>query len=197
MIMQALLAVIFVLMPFAMFDGVLPDQDSSATVADNSGRAGFIAVDGATLETRIELAVTRGRAASSGSAYWVAYGFDVRPGVAVDFEMRNVRGVTTFDGLTIQENSKVETRNVAVFMLYEDGASKPSRVEVYNLDRKRNYGGHPVYWTGHADSGESLTLLRGMVASSADGEVTHHAVVAIGLHADPRVADILKAIILG
>ena len=193
--MNVILAVIFVLMPFAMFDGVLPDQDSSATAANNSGRAGFIAVDGATLETRIELAVARGR--SAGSAYWVAYGFDIRRGVAVDFEMRNVRGVTTFDGLTIQENSKAETRNVAVFMLYEDGAAMPSRVEVYNLDRKRNYGGHPVYWTGQADSGESLALLRGMVASSEDGDVTHHAVVAIGLHADPRVADILESIILG
>ena len=193
--MNALLAVIFILMPLAMFDGVLPDQDPSATAAENTGRAGFIPIDGATLETRIELAVARGR--SAGAAYWVAYGFEIRRGVAVDFEMRNVRGVTTFDGLTIQENSKVETRNVAVFMLYEAGAAEPSRVEVYNLDRKRNYGGHPVYWTGRADSGESLTLLRGMVASSADGDVTHHAVVAIGLHADPRVADILEAIILG
>lgn len=193
--MNAILAVIFVLMPFAMFDGVLPEQESSATAVDNSGRAGFIAVDGATLETRVELAVARGR--SAGSAFWVAYGFEIRRGVAVDFEMRSVRGVTTFDGLTIQENSKVETRNVAVFMLYADGAAMPSRVEVYNLDRKRNYGGHPVYWTGRADSGESLALLRGMIASSDNGDVTHHAVVAIGLHADPRVADILESIILG
>lgn len=197
MTMNAILAVIFVLMPFAMFDGVMPDQDSSATAASSSGRAGFIAVDGATLETRVELAVARGRSDRTGSAYWVAYGFDIRRGVAVDFEMRNVRGVTTFDGLTIQENSKVETRNVAVFMLYEDGAATPSRVEVYNLDRKRNYGGHPVYWTGRADSGESLALLRNMVATGVDGDVTHHAVVAIGLHADPRVADILESIILG
>ena len=193
--MNAILAVIFVLMPFAMFDGVMPDQDAAPAATQNAGRAGFIAVDGATLETRVELAVARGR--SAGSAYWVAYGFDIRRGVAVDFEMRNVRGVTTFDGLTIQENSKVETRNVAVFMLYEDGAATPSRVEVYNLDRKRDYGGHPVYWTGRADSGESLALLRNMVATGVDGDVTHHAVVAIGLHADPRVADILESIILG
>lgn len=195
--MYAIFAVIFVLMPFAMFDGVLPGQEDSASSTSNRSRAGFIGVDGATLSTRIELARARGRSATPDASFWVAYGFDVRRGVAVDFEMRNVGGVTTFDGLTIQENSKAETRNVAVFMLYEEGGAQPTRVEIYNLDRKRNYGGHPVYWTGQADSGESLTLLRELVAGDGDGDVTHRAVVAIGLHADPRVADILESIILG
>lgn len=195
--MYAIFAVIFVLMPFAMFDGVLPEQDASSTSSAARGRAGFLPVDGASLVTRIELARARGRASSPDAPSWIAYGFDIRPGVAVDFDMRNVRGVTTFDGLTIQENSKIETPNVGVFMLYEPGATHPSRVEIYNLDRKRTYGGHPVYWTGQADSGESLTVLRELIASNDDQEVTHHAVVAIGLHADPRVADILESIILG
>lgn len=195
--MYARIAAIFMLMPLAMFDGALPDQDGPVSSASSRPRAGFISVDGATLATRIELATAKGRSASSGAPFWVAYGFDVRHGVAVDFEMRSVNGVTTFEGLTIQENSAAETPHVGIFMLYEPGVSRPSRVEIYNLDRNRTYGGHPVYWTGLADSGQSLDVLRGLIAGSTDEDVTHRAVVAIGLHADPRVADILESIVLG
>jgi len=40
-------------------------------------------------------------------------------------------------------------------------AAPGNRMEVYNLERKREYAGYPVYWLGRANNEESLNYLRG------------------------------------
>ena len=137
-----------------------------------------------------------GRADSSASHYWVAYTFDVRPGVAVDLDVRTYDGgVTRIDGASVQTNGKVETKNLGVFLLYERSSPTPDRVEIYNLDRKRGYDAYPVHWIGRATADETFALLRGLLDNQPSAWVAERAVMAIAVNADPRASDILEGIV--
>src|SRR5688500_19148790 len=93
----------------------LQTQSSSTTVQS------FTPVDGADLMSKLNAAQARGRTGQT--PYWSAYTFDVRPGVAVDPNVRDFTGSihtigdssvfvgTTASGMT------VETRNLAIFLL--------------------------------------------------------------------------------
>jgi len=76
--------------------------------------------------------------------------------------------------------------------LHEPGNDAIARVEVYNLDRARDYSGYRVYWLARASNEESLNLLRGLVEGPRATKVNEHATMAIARHDDPRVSRILK-----
>ena len=156
----------------------------------------FIAVDGPNLKARMDAAIRMGRSNSSGP-FWTAYTFDVRPGISVDAERNEFNGnITTFSDTNIAIGTSngvtVETRNLGIFLLHESNSEAITRVEVYNLDRKREYSGYPVYWLGRGDNQESLNFLRGQIQADQASRISEHLVVAIGLHDDPGVAGILK-----
>ena len=163
------------------------------TVTGNSWaqREGFIPVEGASFRSRLDAAASRGRAKAV--KFWAAYSFDVRPGIAIDAEFNDGRGNTTIvNGSSISMNSKVETRNVGVFLLHDPGTGAIERVELYNLDRRREYSGYPVYWLGRAGNEESLTFLKGLIESNQANRVGENAVAALAVHDDPRVDNILE-----
>ncbi|HZG53869.1 MAG TPA: HEAT repeat domain-containing protein [Pyrinomonadaceae bacterium] len=182
-------------------------QTSAAgVVAAAQQTVNFIQVEGADLRAKLDAAAGRARAART--PYWSAYSFDVRPGVAVDpsggefhGSMNTSGGTTVFVGTS--RGMTVETRNLAVFLLREAGAAAVTRMEIYNLDRKREYSGYPVYWLGRAGNEESLTYLRGLAeaapapAAAARGAalLNQHATLAVALHDDPRVAAMLKGFV--
>jgi HEAT repeat protein len=151
-------------------------------------RQGFVAVEGANLNGRMDAAVRLGSAARA--RYWTAYAFDVRPGVSVDADWNGKR--TSVDGVNISFDSMRETRNLGVFLLREPNDTAVTRVEVYNLDRAREYSGYRVYWLGRVGNEESLNLLRGLVEGRQAASVGEHATMAIALHDDARVAGMLK-----
>src|SRR2546427_11626559 len=79
-------------------------------------REGFIPVEGTNLRSKLDLALRQGRAKQT--RFWTAYSFDVRPGVAVDVEIRNHNGSTTIvngTGTSISVGSNIETRNLGIF----------------------------------------------------------------------------------
>jgi HEAT repeat protein len=175
---------------------------SSVATAQSSS---FIQVEGADLKAKLEAAATRARASSARTPYWSAYGFDVRPGVAVDpgggefhGSMNTSGGTTVFVGSS--RGMTVETRNLAVFLLRDaSSGGAVTRMEIYNLDRKREYGGYPVYWLGRAGNEESLNYLRGLTESTPSpasvtgaGLLNQHAALAIAIHDDARVGALLK-----
>ena len=171
------------------------------TPASSVQRERFITVEGADLRAKLETAKGMARSASSQTRFWTAYAFDVRPGVAVDPEggefqgsMHNYDGMTIFTGKS-KTGANVETRNLGIFVLHEAGGASISRVEVYNLDRKREYSNYPVYWLGRGANEESLNFLRALAESNQSDKVVEHATVAIALHDDPRVADVLKTLV--
>jgi HEAT repeat protein len=151
-------------------------------------RPGFVAVEGANLNGRMDAAVRLGSAARA--RYWTAYAFDVRPGVSVDMDWDGKRA--SVDGVNISFDTMRETRNLGVFLLREPSDTAVTRVEIYNLDRAREYSGYRVYWLGRAGNEESLNLLRGLVEGRQANSVGEHATMAIALHDDARVADMLK-----
>ena len=156
----------------------------------------FTAVQGADLMAKLEAA--RSKAHSSSSPFWSAYAFDVRPGVAVDPAIREFNGsintigeTSVFVGTT-SNGLPVETRNLAIFLLREPATNQITRMEVFNLERKREYSGYPVYWLGRANNEESLNYLRALAAAAPLDRLSERAVLGIALHDDQRVGGMLR-----
>lgn len=156
----------------------------------------FTAVQGADLMARLEAAQSQAR--SKQTPYWSAYSFDVRPGVGVDPAIRDFNGnmqtmgdTTVFIG-TNGAGVTVETRNLAIFLLRDPSSNQITRMEVFNLERKREYSGYPVYWLGRANNEESLNYLRAIAAATPLDMLSERAVLAIALHDDARVGGMLK-----
>lgn len=181
----------------------LAATETTATAAQSTAQTStFTQVEGADLKAKLDAAASRGRSART--PYWSAYSFDVRPGVAVDpgggefhGSMNTSGGTTVFVGSS--NGMTVETRNLGVFLLRDAAGGAVTRMEIYNLDRKREYSGYPVYWMGRANNEESLNYLRGLAeaappASSITnaGLLNQHATLAIAIHDDARVAALLK-----
>ena len=156
----------------------------------------FTAVQGADLMAKLEAARTKAR--NSSSPFWSAYAFDVRSGVAVDPAVRefsgsiNTIGETSVFVGTTSNGLPVETRNLAIFLLREPTTNQITRMEVFNLERKREYSGYPVYWLGRANNEESLNYLRALAAAAPLDRLSERAVLAIGLHDDQRVGGMLR-----
>src|SRR5215207_5452405 len=156
----------------------------------------FTPVEGADFMARLDAAQSRARAKQT--PYWSAYTFDVRPGVAVDPAIREFNGsmntigdTTVFIGTT-SSGMTVETRNLAIFLLRDPASNQITRMEVYNLERKREYSGYPVYWLGRANNEESLNYLRAIAAATPLDRLSERAVLSIALHDDARVGGMLK-----
>lgn len=148
----------------------------------------FIQVPGTTLPAKLDAAVKQGQ--TRATRFWTAYSFDVRSGVAMDAEIYGSSNTMWINGVSIGSN--YETRNLGIFLLHEPSGNAVPRLELYNLERKREYSGYPVYWLGRATNEESLALLRGFVTSGSDEKLQDRATQAIALHDDKSVGGILK-----
>ena len=82
--------------------------------------------------------------------------------------------------------------NLAIFLLRDPSSNQITRMEVYNLERKREYSGYPVYWLGRANNEESLNYLRAIAAATPLDMLSERAVLGIALHDDSRVGGMLK-----
>jgi HEAT repeat protein len=145
----------------------------------------------------METALKQARSGSSSTPFWTAYAFDVRPGIAVDVDTSRFDGRTNVYGDTTvsigtSNGVRIETRNLGIFMLHDSSSGAITRVEIYNLDRKREYSGYPVYWLGRGGNQESLNFLQPLVQSNQSNRIAEHLIIAIALHDDPRISGILK-----
>ena len=173
--------------------GDVQAQSSATTVQS------FIAVEGADLMAKLDAARERARAKQS--PYWSAYAFDVRSGVAIDPAIKEFHGsmntigdTSVFVGTTA-DGQTVETKNLAIFLLRDPASNQISRMEIYNLERKREYSGYPVYWLGRANNEESLNYLRALGAAAPLDMLSERAVLGIALHDDQRVGGMLKTFV--
>ena len=170
--------------------------DDLQTQSPNTTVQGFTAIEGADLMAKLEAAQTRAR--SRQTPYWSAYTFDVRSGVAIDPAIREFNGSMNTMGDTVvfvgttTSGVTVETKNLAIFLLRDPASNQITRMEVFNLERKREYSGYPVYWLGRANNEESLNYLRAIAAATPLDMLSERAVLAIALHDDARVAGMLK-----
>jgi len=197
--MRHSLLLIFALVGIACASGTpttVAAADDLQTQSPATTVQSFTAVEGADFMGKLDAAQARAR--SRQTPYWSAYTFDVRPGVAVDPAIREFNGsmntigdTTVFIGTTAS-GMTVETRNLAIFLLRDPASNQITRMEVYNLERKREYSGYPVYWLGRANNEESLNYLRAIAAATPLDTLSERAVLGIALHDDARVAGMLK-----
>jgi hypothetical protein len=168
----------------------------TATTAQTTN---FTPVEGASLKAKIDNAVVKGKAGAPGGRFWVGYQFEVRPGVAIDFEIVGADGVVSWsnDGWSIMSDSRYETRELGLFLLFETQRETFTRAEVYNLRREHQFSGYPVYWAGHATNEESLSYLKSMIDSAAPeiNRLSDRAAFAIALHDDAKVEPLLTELI--
>ena len=151
----------------------------------------FIPVEGATLKAKIDSAVSAGKANATNGRFWVGYQFEVRPGVAIDFEIVDSAGgvYMSMDGTSMMFDPRHETRELGVFLLYDTQREAFIRAEVYNLRRTHEFSSYPVYWAGHITNEESLNYLKSIVDAPAPevNRLAERATFAIALHDDARV----------
>src|ERR1700752_4540644 len=175
---------------------VVAAADDIQTQSPDTTIQSFTTVEGADLMAR--LYAPQSRAPARQTPYWSAYSFDVRPGIAVDPAIREFHGTMNTMGDTpvfvgaTSAGVTVETRSLAVFLLRDPASNQITRMEVYNLERKREYGGYPVYWLGRANNEESLNYLRAIAAAAPLDMLSERAVLGIALHDDARVGGMLK-----
>jgi HEAT repeat protein len=175
-------------------------QAGDAQAIPAAPRQSFIPVAGADLKSKLDAAVRTGRAASKPSPFWVAYTFDVRPGIAIDPDIEQFNGsMNSFGSTTVFQGKvngvTVETRNLGLFLLHDPQTGAITRAEIYNLERKHEYSNYPVYWLGRAGNEESLSYLLGLVESSRPERVVETANVALAVHDDRRVNEMLKNLV--
>src|SRR5215510_6571053 len=197
--MRHSLLLVFALVGIACASGTpttVAAADDLQTQSPTTTVQSFTAVEGADLMARLDAAQARARARQT--PYWSAYAFDVRPGVAVDPAIHEFNGTmntmgdtTVFIGTT-PNGVTVETRNLAIFLLRDPASNQITRMEIYNLERKREYSGYPVYWLGRANNEESLNYLRAIAAAAPLDMLSERAVRGIALHDDSRVGGMLK-----
>ena len=79
----------------------------------------FIPVEGANLKAKIDNAIAAGRTSAVNGRFWIAYQFEVRSGVAVDFEIVNGNGVYVWNDESTTSDPRYETRELGFFMMYD------------------------------------------------------------------------------
>src|SRR6185295_2239168 len=170
----------------------------------------FTPVQGATLQAKFDAATAQAAGARQ-ARFWTAYAFDVRPGVAVDVDFVSDDGRFRMQGTwdwsemsgsyffydSVGSYPGLETLSLGVFAL-RDSAGTIERIEVFNLARRHEYAGYPVYWAGRASNEESLNFLRAVAESATTSrragwsdDLAADAVSAISLHDDRRVSETL------
>jgi HEAT repeat protein len=159
----------------------------------------FTPIEGANLKAKIDSAIVAGRASATHGRFWVAYQFEVRPGVGIDFEIVDSAGgvYISTDGVSMMFDTRHETRELGLFLLFDTQRETFTRAEVYNLRRQHEFSGYPVYWAGRISNEESLNYLKSIVDSS-DPEMKRlgeRAIFAIALHDDARVDAMLTEMI--
>jgi len=172
--------------PFVLFCGLV-----LCTVIVGQNKS-FIPVDGANLKARLDSAIVAGKAANTpGGRFWVGYQFEVRPGVAIDFEIVDSSGSVYIsnDGTSMMGDPRYETRELGLFQLFDTQRNSFIRLEVYNLRRQHEFSNYPVYWAGRITNEESLNYLKSLVDSTAPeiNRLAERATFAIALHDDARV----------
>lgn len=159
----------------------------------------FTPVDGANLKAKIESAIIAGKANVPNGRFWVGYQFEVRPGVAVDFEIVDSSGgvYMSMDGTSMMFDPRHETRELGVFLLFDAQRDTFTRAEVYNLRREREFSSYPVYWAGRISNEESLNYLKSIVDSPAPeiNRLAERATFAIAVHDDARVDPMLMEMV--
>ncbi len=149
---------------------------------------GFITVEGPDLKSRLDAAIRLGRSSAGHTNFWISYSFKLKPGVAINLQLPGL----DLQGVATGIDHEHETRNAAIFLLYESRGGSLIEVELQDLDHRSTTRGYPVYWLGRAGNEESLNLLQKLIESSPGAVASEGLTQAVALHDDEQVIPMLK-----
>lgn len=162
---------------------------------------GFAAQGGtgkSNLQGRLDAAINKERADSRDARVWTVYSFKARKGISVDADLdQGIKGNVSVRGLKIEMRSSTPSRNVGLYLLHDLSDGSLEKVEIHDLDRYRTESELPAHMLGAADTGESLDIIQRLLEKKPGGQAGERLVMAIGMHDDPQVESLLKAIIGG
>ena len=136
----------------------------------------------------IKQAATQTQRLETASSFWIAYRVEVKPNIAIDTHEVKVPWDAAIHGPDVSVNVSPFTSALGVFVRYE--GSKVAQVEVFNLERRHDFGSLGVFWLGERSEVESLSFLQTLLQARPDLGVG--LVRAVGVHRDRTSADILK-----
>lgn len=145
------------------------------------------------IQDRLGETVKQAIAKSKGDRFWVVYSIKAHPGIGVDEEMPEVKGVVLKDGLRISFRPTSPSKNVSVFLRYH--GNQIDKVEIHDPDRYRAQDEYPVHSLGQVTNAESIALLKSLLSEQSGKQTGERLVLAIGLHDDPQVAPVLLSIV--
>ncbi|HEY0173212.1 MAG TPA: HEAT repeat domain-containing protein [Pyrinomonadaceae bacterium] len=162
-----------------------------------AGHPDFISVDGSNLNAKMASAVKRARAAGRQTPFWTAFATEIRPGVRADENVRDLEVMLDAPAgapppAAPSAAAPPESGALAFFLLRGPEGAAVTRVEVYDLDKRRDFGGHPVYWLGRVSGAESLGFFQTLVEANGSPQVAQRSVTIIALHADPGAPSLLR-----
>ena len=171
--------------------GWLPALSRTFTPETSVQGQGFMPVEGHDFKSKLASAAERAR--SGNAPFWTAFSIDIRSGVAVDIGVKDYEALANGSaGANVARVPLNDTRQLGIFLLHAPDGSRITGIEVYDLGRQRDYGGHPVYWLGHIRSDESLGFFQNVAEAHQTPQLAERAVMVIALHDDSRVPSILK-----
>jgi hypothetical protein len=177
----------------------MPEETNSVQTTNQN----FIQVDGSSLKSKMDSAVRLGRSNARNGRFWIAYGFNVKPGVTlggnyrtINNDRKDAEGKEGKEGKRRPSREKEpETRNAAVFLQRDAANDNLAKIELYDLDRPNEYGGYPVYWLGRISNDESLSFLRELVERETSQKIGEQTIAALAMHNDGRVGQLLEGIV--
>jgi hypothetical protein len=181
--------------PPALTDAAAPGTPAAQ---GSIGRPDFITVDGSDLDAKMASAVERARASGRQSPFWTAFATEIRPGVRADENVRDLEVMLDAPAGAARPAAPPaaappDSRSLAFFLLRGPDGAAVTRVEVYDLDKRRDFGGHPVYWLGRVGGAESLGFFQTLVETSGSRQVAERSVTIIALHDDAGVPSLLRS----
>jgi HEAT repeat protein len=127
----------------------------------------FTTVDGDSIKTRYENAVSQGRQGNT-DTFWVAYGMPHR---------NNVR-TSSADGIEVVQS--VASNRASMFLMVRKSDGMVERVRIVDLDQDVRVHDRRVYWLGTPGSDDSATLLLSIARSPVSMQVKKDAIFWLG-----------------
>jgi len=160
-----------------------------------------IKVEGADLAARLKFVNESRSKAKAPGRYWIAYTFPLRPNVALEAVLTNANGSQIKLGAITGAGPADSTRRAGLFLSHEDKSdvdlNRPTRVELFDLDRAHHWKELSIYWLGSIEADQSLEFLERLIAESHDADACARLAEAAAVHNDPRAEALLKRLACG
>lgn len=155
----------------------------------------FVQVPGATIQSRFDAAIERGRSDGE-ETFWIAYSFPIKAGVQIDSRNGGLninrgvssRGDQSEDGIVLLPEDGRVTDRAGIFLLMRASDAGLQRIRLLDLDENFEIRDRRVYWLGESMEAPSIDMLAGFVGTSGERNASS-LMMLMGLHDGDNATD--------